>query len=570
MVTKEIESLPPVPNWVSNLKLDERQALRELQSWDDIVIKQADKGGNTVLWPNTMYEKQANKILGNSNCYKKLCYNPLTKFQQDLVYILESAYEDGIIPRRLVEVIKKLQPRLATFYLLPKLHKNQLDPPGRPIVPGNGGLCEIICTVIDHYLQPLVQTLPSYIKDTTMMLKRLDSLHLEKGAVLVTADVEALYSSIRHSDGLTAVSHYLRESNLESPLIELILTLLKFILEHNVFIFGKDIYVQKQGTAMGATCAPAYANLFMGYWERCIFQNDDLDNEAIQGWSRFIDDILFIWEDSPDKLHDLITRLNQNQFNIKLTYNFGRAVEFLDLKIMALEDGQIITDVFRKPTATNTLLHALSAHHRSTINGIPAGQFLRIKRICTNAKDYEKQASDLAGRFIERGYSKRQIKKGCKKASETSREELLYGSKRDYNRKTDKNEIRFIKKFNKQWPELTNIMYKHWGILQSDPILKQFLSDRPSMVPRRSRNLKDLLVHSHYSTTRQVTANPGGNGFFPCNMCKGCRNLFKSKTFVNFDGSRIFEIRKRLTCSSKGVIYHAQCPCKKVYIGMTT
>ncbi|XP_077123750.1 uncharacterized protein LOC143781122 [Ranitomeya variabilis] len=342
-----------------------------------------------------------------------------------------------------------------------------------------------------------------------MILKRLDSLHLEKGAVLVTADVEALYSSIKHSDGLKAVSHYLRESNLEPLLIDLILTLLEFVLEHNVFLFGKDIYLQRQGTAMGATCAPSYANLFMGYWERLIFQDDDWGNEAIQGWSRYIDDILFIWEDSSDKLFDVMKKLNQNNFNIKLTYKFGRTVDFLDLKIVALEDGKIITDVFRKPTATNTLLHASSAHHRSTINGIPTGQFLRVKRICSNTEDYDNQASDLVRRFSERGYSNRQIKKGFKKASSVSREELLYGNKRSDRKKTDENGVRFITKFNKQWPELTKIMHKHWGILQSDPILKQFLPSRPLMVPRRSRNLKDLLVHSHYSSTKPSLASSG-------------------------------------------------------------
>ncbi|XP_077145895.1 uncharacterized protein LOC143807824 [Ranitomeya variabilis] len=504
VMTREVESLSAVPNWISNLDTSERRALRELQTWDDIVIKQADKGGNTVLWPSKMYEKQAHKILNNTSCYKKLCYDPLTEFQHDLVMILESAFNDGIIPKRLVEVVTKLQPRMATFYLLPKLHKNPVDPPGRPIVAGNGSLCEIICMVID-YLKPLVQTLPSFIKDTTMMLKQLDSVQLEKGAVLVTADVEALYSSIRHEDGLRAASHYLGESNLESSLIELILILLKFVLEHNVFIFNKDIFIQKQGTAMGATCAPSYANLFMGYWERLIFQVDDEDSQAIQGWSRYIDDILFIWEDSIERLDAFTIKLNQNQFNINLTYKYGRTVDFLDLKIKTLEDGKIVTDVFRKSTATNTLLHASSAHHRSTINGIPTGQFLRIKRICTTMEDYEKQSSDLARRFHDRGYSNRQIKKGLKKANKTPREELLYGTGRKKESKDNKSELRFITRFNKQWPELTNIMQKHWGILQSDPVLKQLLPKHPLLVARRSKNLKDLLVHSHYSKAGHIS-----------------------------------------------------------------
>ncbi|CAJ0948663.1 unnamed protein product [Ranitomeya imitator] len=301
----------------------------------------------------------------------------------------------------------------------------------------------------------------------------------------------------------------------------------------------------------GATCAPAYANLFMGYWERQIFQEEEWDSHAIQGWSRYIDDILFIWDDSVNKLPLAMTKLNQNACNIKLTYNFGKKVEFLDLDIRVLEDGRIVTNVFRKPTATNTLLHASSAHHRSTINGIPTGQFLRIKRICTTVDDYDNQALDLARRFSDRGYSNR-----LRKAANVSRDELLYGNSKKNEVKKAKNEVRFITRFNKQWPELSRIMQKHWSILQSDPILKTILPDRPLMVPRRSRNLKDLLVHSHYSTTSSKSGTVGGNGFFPYNINDIVNDI------VMCDGT--------FTCTSKGVIYHAHCPCGKVYIGLTT
>ncbi|XP_073514025.1 uncharacterized protein [Phyllobates terribilis] len=455
LVSREIESLPHAPKNRINLDQEERKALADLKKLPNVVIKPADKGGNLVIWPHHLYEKQANKILDSPNCYQKLTYNPLNQFQSQLVIILEKAVEANIIPKKLVESIKKLRPKLPTFYLLPKLHKDPIDPPGRPIISGNGSLCESLCTIVDFYLQPLVHTLPSFIKDSTEALKRIDSIHLEPGSVMVTADVEALYSSIRHHDGLEAVSLFLQESNIDKSMCEFIIILLQFILEHNIFIFNKKIYLQKQGTAMGASCAPSYANLFLGAWERQLF-HDGVDGiHLVQGWMRYINDIWFIWEGSTIQLEKFFGCLNQNCLNIKLTFQYGREVNFLDLHIWAISNGYLMTDVYRKDTATNTILHSSSSHPPATIKGIPVGQFLRLRRICTDNELFQHQSQDLTRRFKDRGYSNRTIKAGYKRAQKTNRQQLLYG-KRTMNEDTY-NHIRFISDYNVQWPELVGI-----------------------------------------------------------------------------------------------------------------
>ncbi|XP_073517629.1 uncharacterized protein [Phyllobates terribilis] len=79
---------------------EERVALEHLKNLPNVVIKPADKGGNLVIWPNDLYEKQAAKILEFPGCYQKLTFNPLTQFQSQLIEILEKAFEDNVIPRR--------------------------------------------------------------------------------------------------------------------------------------------------------------------------------------------------------------------------------------------------------------------------------------------------------------------------------------------------------------------------------------------------------------------------------------------------------------------------------------
>lgn len=58
-------------------------------------------------------------------------------------------------------------PVIPVMYILPKIHKKFTDvPPGRPIISAIGSMTEKISAFVDHHLQPLVISLPSYVKDS--------------------------------------------------------------------------------------------------------------------------------------------------------------------------------------------------------------------------------------------------------------------------------------------------------------------------------------------------------------------------------------------------------------------
>ncbi|XP_075707221.1 uncharacterized protein LOC142741772 [Rhinoderma darwinii] len=59
---------------------------------------------------------------------------------------------------------------------------------------------------------PLIETLPSYLRDTTDILRKMNGIYLEPDMTFVTCDVESLYTSIHHSDGLEAESYFLHTS----------------------------------------------------------------------------------------------------------------------------------------------------------------------------------------------------------------------------------------------------------------------------------------------------------------------------------------------------------------------
>ncbi|CAJ0952186.1 unnamed protein product [Ranitomeya imitator] len=572
VVTNEFLNIPKYGGG-DNLTKEERIRLRYLQNLPDVVLKPADKGGNVVVWPKAVYEREAFRQLNNTVCYKKLTYNPLSAFSAKLESILKKALHNDIVTKDLVSALTVREPTIPTLYLLPKVHKDIRSPPGRPIVSGRGNFLEQVNKWIDYHLQPLVQLLPSFLKDTGDLLRKVDGLCLEGDTLLASVDVESLYTNIRHSDGLRAVQFFLSTSTLAVSLRDLILELLEFTLTHNFFVFKGSFYLQLQGTAMGAAFAPSYANLFLGLWERDLFLSDKQGSiDRVLFWTRYIDDIFFVWQGTAVDLAQFISSLNSNDQNIRLTPVWdAEKIDFLDVTIYKDGAGLIQTDIYRKQTATNTLLHASSCHPRHMVQAIPVGQFLRLRRICSNDADFEARAEELKQRFLSRGYSGRCVKRAYHRAKYSDRNNLLYG--KTSKKSTNNNAARFITSYNPQHGRLRTAIMNAWPILKADPILVKFLPNNPSITFRRATNLRDQLTRSHYMGQGMPTfldvARSGG-GCAPCGRCVACPNVDKCTSFTNSDGTKQFTIRQRITCVSRYVIYYATCPCGLIYIGLTT
>ncbi|XP_073537706.1 uncharacterized protein [Phyllobates terribilis] len=418
-----------------------------------------------------------------------------------------------------------------------------------------------------RHTKPLATSLPSYLRDSSHLIQSLNYLSLPDQFLLITVDVESLYSNIAHQDGIAAVLHFLNNTSGGNRLHDsFIVDLLKFILTHNYFVFDHVFYRQASGTAMGARCAPAFANLFLGWWEDTHVYPLREYNYGVFKWFRFIDDILIIWTGTEAEAIDFVDRLNVNDFNIHLTHCISSsAVYFLDLEIRIV-GGSLVTKLYRKSTATNSLLHYQSFHPRNLRDSIPVGQFSRAKRNCTTQDDFKTEASNLTTRFRERGYPKSIISKAHQRIIAKPREVLLQ-PRADM----EDTQIRFITRFNNQWNEVGGLFRKHWNILKTDHRLSSILSNKPLLTARRAPNLRDKLVHSHY--LRPLYNTSGGNrlkGSFLCGNCSACPFFSSEKIFTNPTDNRQFPLRDYINCRSTNVIYALTCPCPKVYVGQTS
>ena len=104
-------------------------------------------------------------------------------------------------------------------------------------------------------------------------------------------------------------------------------------------------------------------------------------------YTRYMDDVFFIWTHGEDQLKSLYDAFNSFHPTIRLTMDYSaESVSFLDTRI-SIQDQQLVTSLHRKPTDNLTMLHCSSFHLRHVKKAIPYGQALRIHRICSNEDD---------------------------------------------------------------------------------------------------------------------------------------------------------------------------------------
>ena len=275
----------PSVNTKKNLKKQEYQAMREPYNNNDIVIKPADIGGSIVIMNTTDYIAEADRQLNSPDHYERLLEDPTQKFNTHI-----QTWRLNIIDESTYNNLQTKNPRIPTFYLLPKIHKK--PNPGRPIVNGIGSVTEKISAYVDTFLRKYTPRIPSYIKDTTHFLNILKHQKIQNTDLLVTIDVKPLYTNKPHTEGIPAITRMIEDTGLDTLHKMFICNLTHQVLTKNYFNFNGQMYIQKQGTAMGTRMAPNYAIIFMHYLESNMLNKSTLKPKT---WLTFIDDIYMTW-----------------------------------------------------------------------------------------------------------------------------------------------------------------------------------------------------------------------------------------------------------------------------------
>ena len=551
-----------------NLTKDEQKALENLRNYEDITIKQADKGSAVVVMDKETYIREAMRQLNDQDVYTLLDRDPTSDMVENINKTVQDCYEKGNIDKKTRDyLMAPKNSRPGRFYLLPKIHKPGC--PGRPVVSGCSTPTEKISEFVDHTLRPLVPEMDSYIKDTNDFLRKLNGIgSLPEGSILCTIDVVGLYPHIPHNEGLEAVkealmmSGQLQDGEWEGSFYEDIVAFTELILKNNNFEFNGKHYIQELGTAIGTKMAPSYANIFMDRLERRLLINAETKPHT---WWRFIDDIFIIWTEGEDKLKEFLDYLNSAHRTIKFTSNWSTdEIEFLDVKVLN-ESGVLETDLYVKPTDTHQYLHHASCHPRACKKGIPYAQALRLRRICSKPCFFEERSTNLKEFLTARGYKKKFVEDQIERARQLSREETLREGRQNRNDK-----IPLVVTYHPGLPNIGQILRELHPILESSDRCSRAINGVPMVSFRRPKSLADYLVHAKVNRRLEGVSQ---RGTYKCESrrCDVCNYIDEKDSFVCMRTNREYSINYNLNCNSSNVVYLITCSkCGLQYVGSTT
>ena len=317
---------------------------------------------------------------------------------------------------------------------------------------------------------------------------------------------------------------------------------------------------------MGTRVAPSYANIFMNDFKERHVYSYRLQPVACY---RYINDIFCLWQHGEDELEKFTTHLNSVHETIKFTIEKSRtSVSFLDTEVH-LDNNHLYTNLYVKPTDRNNYLPFDSAHPYHCKKGLPYGQFLRMRRICSRVEDYHCHCVNKAALLRQKGYPQSLMDDAYTKARDKNRDELLHPTDGTLDRAVKKTYMTTT--YNPAYDGLRSQVKKTWDLLDCLSSTRHIHGAGLQVGYRRPKNLRDLLVRSKLTTILEES-EPTRPVNITCTnrKCQYCPLLNTEGQIVATVTGRKYRTKHNVTCNSNNLIYCITCRrCKKQYVGQT-
>ena len=233
-----------------NLSREEWNAIMELKSQDDIIIKQSDKGGACVIMDKTYYYEKMMELLNDRETYQEINSN-LDKQTHSKIKTLTERYKH-VLTEKECKYLTDFDYQDNNLYGLPKVHKSEeiikeikktkreyltihrpKDLKFRLICAGPKGVTSRLSNFVDILLKPFIKHVKSHIRDDIDFLNKLKTGTNEK-KVLATFDISSVYTNLDNYLGWEGINFWLEKDPDGLPrniLKEFVLDALGIVLE---------------------------------------------------------------------------------------------------------------------------------------------------------------------------------------------------------------------------------------------------------------------------------------------------------------------------------------------------
>ncbi|CAF3771170.1 unnamed protein product [Rotaria socialis] len=321
-----------------------------------LILRVTDKGYNFYIGTEKEFDKKVQNFFQDTNAFIELKENPFNKIQDNVIHLLNQIRAKKFILQWQCNkmIPNRIKCQLAHLYFNPKTYKDGI--PVRPIENTIHAPTTNISNYLDEIIRPIFdkECQNTTIIDGSSLIQALHQ-YMRKGlfkstTLFCTFDIRNLYTMLPQEGALNILVEFLNVhgyTKVKGIPLETIRLLASIVLKENVFVYGKKMYQQVLGGAMGSSFTLALANIFMWKWQKELVRRQDMIGEY---YGRYIDDVFMTWNKSENELKKIIENANTWHPNIKLEYKIGKSLPFLDVLLTNI-NSTLSTSVYHKPAA---------------------------------------------------------------------------------------------------------------------------------------------------------------------------------------------------------------------------
>jgi hypothetical protein len=333
------------------------------------------------------YIQKLDDILSDSSKFKIIIQDPTESIKKNLNEIVEKVKDSNLVDKILNKAIGHFSP--GYIYGNPKIHKDNVNPPLRPIISTIPTPGYEISKKVNHLIRPYIsknysvestQEFMGIIKSTT------------PNEIVASLDVVSLFTNVPVHKTIQIILDSIYRNN-ELPPIKIPENELKELLlictTQTPFRAPNDqLYVQVDGVSMGCVLEHTFANFYMGYLESEVLDTVHFDKI----YCRYVDDIFLSvglqqdidWIKSSFESHSVL------QFTIDYAEN--NIINFLDVQIEVSPDKSTFsTSVYTKKSNNGDCINYLSLCPFRYKEGVIKTLLHRAYTICSSWKFFDEE-----------------------------------------------------------------------------------------------------------------------------------------------------------------------------------
>ncbi|CAF3860731.1 unnamed protein product [Rotaria sp. Silwood1] len=414
LLSRYMTPLPLKDHMRARRELKLVKSIRQKLNRYKLILRETDKSGVFHIGRASDYERKAIEYREKTGAYEEITSNPFNDIIGAATQLLNQLKSIKRISewQRLKMMPDRKKTELAYMYFLPKAHKK--GTPLRPII----NTIHAATTAISKYLDQSIRPLFDRFARSTTIVDGVDLLlqvqkyiadgYFNSSTLFITFDISNLYTMLPQEESLAILAEFLQTHHCErinGMSIETIIELARLVLQTNAFVYGKKLYRQIIGGAMGSAFTLTLANIFMWKWERQAILPKLPSHEF---YGRYIDDIFFTSNETETTIKQWLDAANEFHPNIKLTYSIGKSISFLDI-LLSNHNGLLSSSVYHKSSAEPAVLSFLSDHPRHVFRNVIQTILMRAIRYSSTFEAFNVERRRIRLTLLLNGYPSKYI-----------------------------------------------------------------------------------------------------------------------------------------------------------------